>query len=153
MLSICDMIPLFDPSTGLLPPGIYEPSWPEFVARFGWTAHRQALLAGMKMALDALRVAGCHRVYIDGSFVTTKETPGDFDGCWEIDGVDLKHLDPVLMTFAHQRAAQKRKYGGELFPAGAPASQDGTTFVRFFQRDKRTGSAKGIIAFDLGGLP
>ena len=25
-----------------------------------------------------LRAAGCKRVYIDGSFITTKEHPGDF---------------------------------------------------------------------------
>ncbi len=147
------MIPKFDPSTGLLPSGVHKATWEEFVARFGWTPRRLALLAGLKAALDALRVAGCRRAYIDGSFVTAKETPGDFDGCWEVEGVDLARLDPVLKTFANLRAAQKRKYGGELFPADALADLDGTNFLRFFQRDKGSGTAKGIVALELEALP
>jgi hypothetical protein len=67
--------------------------------------------------------------------------------------VDRAQLDPVLKTFTNLRAAQKRKYGGELFPADAPADLDGTNFLRFFQRDKDTAAAKGIVAIDLGGLP
>ncbi|MDQ3701448.1 MAG: hypothetical protein M3442_11080, partial [Chloroflexota bacterium] len=82
------MIPPFEASTGLLPSGVHEATWEEFVARFGWTPHRLALLAGLKAALDALEAAGCPRVYVDGSFVTAKPDPGDFDGCWETDGVD-----------------------------------------------------------------
>ena len=123
------------------------------MARYGSTPHRLALLAGLKAALDALRAAGCRRAYIDGSFVTAKEAPADFDGCWEVDGVDLARLDPVLLTFARRRAAQKRKYGGELFPADWAADAHGTSFLRFFQRDRGSGRPKGIIAIDLGGLP
>lgn len=85
--------------------------------------------------------------------MTAKEAPGDFDGCWGVDGVDLARLDPVLKTFAHLRAAQKRTYGGELFPADAPADLDGTSFLRFFQRDRLTRAAKGIVAIDPGALP
>ena len=62
-------------------------------------------------------------------------------------------LDPVLLTFDNQRAAQKAKYGGELFLADAMADPAGTRFLGFFQRDKNTGLPKGIIALDLGGLP
>src|SRR5918995_1350031 len=107
------MIPPFDPATGLLPPGVHAATWEEIVARFGDTPHRLALLAGLKAALDALRTAGCRRA--------------------DVEGVDLTRLDPVLMTFANLRAAQKRKYGGELFPADAPADRDGTKFLNFFQ--------------------
>ena len=146
------MIPSFEPSTGLLPAGIHEATWEEFVARFGWTPHRLALLAGLKAALDALRVAGCRRAYVNGSFVTAKEAPGDFDGCWETDGVDPARLDPVLVTFDAHRRTQKAKYGGELFFADAPSDPAGTKFLDFFQRD-RSGQPKGIVAFNLGALP
>lgn len=142
------MIPPFDPATGNLPAGVHEATWEEFVARYGSTAHRLGLLAGLKAALDGLRAAGCRQAYVDGSFVTAKEQPGDFDGCWEVAGVDLARLDPVLLTFAQRRAAQKRKYGGELFPADGAADAAGTNFLRFFQRDKDTGQPKGIIALD-----
>jgi len=43
--------------------------------------------------------AGCRTAYVDGSFVTAKEDPEDFDGCWESEGVSLKALDPVLCDF------------------------------------------------------
>ena len=146
------MIPAFEES-GNLPPGIHAATWDEFVARYGSTPRRLALLAGLKAALDALAAAGCGRAYLDGSFVTSKAAPGDFDGCWEVTSVDPDLLDPVLLVFANQRAEQKAKYGGEFFPAEAAADPVGTRFLEFFQRDKQTGDPKGIIAFDLGGLP
>lgn len=123
------------------------------MSRFGWTPHRQVLLAGLRTALDALRNAGCQRAYVDGSFVTAKRTPQDFDGCWDVEGVDLALLDPTLMTFANQREEQKRMYGGELFPSEARASPDGTNFLQLFQRDRFTGAAKGIVMIDLRELP
>jgi hypothetical protein len=145
------MIPPFD-AAGNLPPGVHEATWDEFVARFGTTPRRLALLAGLKAALDALRAAGCRRAHVDGSFVTARPDPGDFDGCWDTAGVDLALVDPVLKTFANRREAQKRKYGGELFPAEWPADPAGTSFLRFFQQDRR-GQPKGIVALDLGVLP
>jgi len=145
------MIPPFD-AAGNLPPGVHEATWDELVARFGTTPRRLALLAGLRAALDALRAAGCRRAYVDGSFVTAKPDPGDFDACWDTVGVDLALVDPVLKTFVNRREAQKRKYGGELFPAEWPADPAGTSFLRFFQQDRR-GQPKGIVALDLGVLP
>ena len=139
----CVMIPEFQPD-GNLPPGIHFATWGELVARFGHTPWRRRLLTGLQEALEQLRSAGCRTVYIDGSFVSDKQTPGDFDGCWEEAGVIYDILDPVLLTFDQQRATQKAKYGGELFPA--------TGFLEFFQIDKERGTPKGIIALDLGGL-
>ena len=95
-----------------------------------------------------LRKAGCRRVYVDGSFVTAKEVPGDFDGCWDPEGVEVGDLDPILLDFSNKRAAQKARYGGELFIAGSPADVAGRTFLDFFQLD-REGNAKGLVAFDL----
>jgi DNA-binding Xre family transcriptional regulator len=115
------MIPAFDGIQGNLPPGIHEATWDEITARFGRTAHRRRLLAGLRQALEALRRAGCRRAYIDGSFVTAKRVPGDFDGCWDAEGVDPDLLDPVLLDFTSFRAAQKGKFGGELFVSGAVA--------------------------------
>jgi hypothetical protein len=139
-------LPPFDPSTGNLPTGIHEATWDELTDVLGSTAHRRQLLAGLLRALRNLRRAGCRRAYIDGSFVTAKPVPADFDGCWEPQGVDPNALDPVLLDFTNRRAAQKAKFGGELFIADA-------RFLDFFQRDKATGDPKGIVSIDLGGLP
>lgn len=145
-------IPPFEDS-GNLPEGIHEATWDEIVDRFGISERRRELLDGLHRALDSLRAAGCRRAYIDGSFVTAKEEPGDFDACWETAGVDALLLDPVLLEFADARAVQKERFRGELFPAEAFAHPDGTRFLDYFQRDKLTGQPKGVVALDLEDLP
>ena len=145
------MIPKFD-RNGLLPPGIHKASWGEFTQRYGGNGWRTLLLSGLKAAILNLKNAGCKMVYVDGSFVTNKEIPGDFDACWEEAGVDPIILDPVLLTFENGRAEQKAKYLGELFPASFIADDDGFFFPDFFQTDRDTGMPKGIIAIDLGEL-
>ena len=72
------MIPDFD-ELGNLTPGIHVATWDEIVQRFGWTSRRRELLAGLNVALELLREAGCRRVLVNGSFVTDKDEPGDID--------------------------------------------------------------------------
>lgn len=146
------MIPAFD-AGGNLPPGIHPASWDEIVTRFTTNSRRRELLDGLLDALRSLRQAGCRTAYLDGSFVTAKDLPGDFDACWEIAGVDPGRLDRELLDFSNRRAAQKARYGGELFPAETAAEPAGTTFLDYFRRDRDTGEPKGIIAIDLGVLP
>ena len=145
------MLPEFT-DNGLLPPGVHWADWDEFVERFGWTPQRRAFLSGLSAALDNLKQAGCRVAYIDGSFVTDKLAPNDYDACWEEDGVDLTALDPALLTFDPGRATQKSKYLGEFFPASDFANANGIPFVEFFQFDRDTEAPKGIVAIDLGGL-
>jgi hypothetical protein len=76
------VIPSVDES-GNLPPGIHPATWEEIMDRYATTEHRVRLLTGLRAALDSLRSAGCRRAYLDGSFVTAKTVPGDFDACWE----------------------------------------------------------------------
>lgn len=136
---------------GLLPPGVHWADWEEVEERFGTNEQRQDLLVGLRAALVALAEVGCRTAYIDGSFVTAKERPNDFDACWDPSGVDLDGLDPVLMDLAHPRTAQKDRYGGELFPNVAQAG-GGSPFLEFFQVDRDTGRPKGIVAMDLRRL-
>ena len=110
-------------------------------------------MSGLKRACTSLKQVGCLRIYIGGSFATNKEFPGDFDVCWADETVDLEKLaeiDPVLLDFKNQRAAQKAKYGGELFLASDIADLDSfEDYLSFFQKDKVSGNTKGIIAIDL----
>ena len=146
------MIPEFE-HDGNLPPGVHLATWEEIRDRFGTTLWRRRLLVGLRTALESLRIAGCQTAYVDGSFVSSKLVPGDFDACWDATGVDLHKLDPVLLKFGAGRAAQKAKFGGEFFPAGMSAGEEERVFLDFFQTDKDTGAQKGIVALDLGGLP
>jgi hypothetical protein len=100
----------------------------------------------------ALRRAHCARMYLDGSFVTEKVRPNDFDGCWDAANVKAVLLDPVLLNFDNGRAAQKQKYRGEMFVADGLNLGVGSTFLDFFQREKLTGLPKGIVGVDLHQL-
>lgn len=145
------MIPPFNTS-GNLPEGIHQATWRAFVERFGINPHRRGLLEGLLAGLKALRKAGCELAYVDGSFVTAKAEPGDFDVCYEGENMLFLLLDPVLKDFSNRRAAQKAKYGGEFFEAEAAATPDGTIYLEFFQRTK-DGKRKGIVALKLKELP
>ena len=112
---------------------------------------RHRLLAGFREACELLRKAGCRLIYLDGSFVTAKERPGDFDACWDIQQADDEVLDPVFWDFSEGRAAQKRRFLGEFFPAQLPEGATGRVFVEFFQVNKLTGEPKGIVAIRLRG--
>jgi hypothetical protein len=102
------MIPFDD--NGYLPPGIHLIEWEEFDEQFNYNFTRQRLFDGLELAMTHLQAAGCRIIYIDGSFVSSKPKPGDFDACWEENGVnmnELKLLAPTLYNFSLQRAEQK----------------------------------------------
>jgi len=146
------LIPRFD-SSGRLPPGIHEATWRQITATLGFTPRRKRLLTGLRKALALLKKSGCRLAYLDGSFVTDKAEPGDFDACWGIDGVDVERLDPVFLDFSNSRARQKLRFLGEFFPAELPEGATGRTFLEFFQLDKDTGEPKGILKIDLKRWP
>lgn len=132
----------------VLPPGLHDATFEEVRARFTINARRRELFKGLYRAFKSLKLAGCTTIYIDGSYVTEKYIPGDYDICWDRTGVDPNKLDPVFLDFKDKRASQKRKYGGEFFPSSAKADVS-HTFLEYFQTDKETGMAKGIIRIQL----
>jgi hypothetical protein len=145
------MLPRADPSTGYLPPGVHNAPWREVAPRFSANNHRTRLVGGLLLALQNLAGAGCRSVLLDGSFVSQKDLPEDYDGAWDTKGVDPHLLDPVLLDFSNGRAAMKSKYLGELFPATAAAAP-GVLYRDFFMKD-RSGIPKGVVNIDLGSLP
>ncbi len=143
------MLPEFTP-TGLLPPGVHETTWVVLSERFGRNLRRQSILQGLRQAALGLKRAGCRRLWIDGSFVTDKRSPGDWDGCWDPVGVDPAKLDRVLFDLSPLgRRRMQAKYMADLFPASVTENQSGLLFVNFFQVDKATGDPKGILLLDL----
>jgi hypothetical protein len=135
------MIPPFN-NLGYLPPGIYEVTWDEFWERFATNIYRKQLLTGLRLALNSLKVAGCQQVYIGGSFVTDKEKPNDYDGCFEVFGIDENKIDPIFLIPDLQ--AQKDKFYGELLP--------NSVMVGFFQNDINR-QPKGVISLNPKTVP
>jgi hypothetical protein len=139
-------LPEFDSDTGYLLAGEHMASWVEVIDRFGWNSVRQAQLEGLREALNLLGIAGCSRVWLNGSFVTAKELPGDFDAVWDDAGVDESLLDPIFFDLSAGRHAQKLRFKGELFPNWVNGSSN-SLFAEFFQQD-RLGRTKGIVVID-----
>ena len=145
------VIPDLGPKTGYLPPSIHDARWCDVVDHFGGNSRRERLLVALLTAFRNLAAAGSRELLLDGSFVTAKALPGDYDATWETAGVNLNRLDPVLLDLAHPRAAMKAKYLGDLFPASVQAAP-GVLFRDFFLTD-RNGVEKGVVLIDLGSLP
>lgn len=145
------MIPLHEEAFGYLPPGIHDATWLEVCTRFGGTQNRKFLLEGLLTACKNLALAGCKTVLLNGSFVTSKVDPEDYDAAWEPVGVELDFLDPVLLDFNSDRRLMKAKYRGDLFPASIQTST-GEIYRDFFKTD-RHGNEKGIVKIDLRSLP
>lgn len=145
------MLPQADSLTGYLPAGVHNAPWGEVAPRFSANTHRTRLVGGLLAALRNLAGAGCRSVLLDGSFVSQKDLPEDYDGAWDTQGVDPYRLDPVLLDFSNARAAMKSKYLGELFPATGTAAP-GILYRDFFMKD-RNGVPKGVVNIDLGSLP
>lgn len=130
------LIPELD-GRGKLPAGVYWVTWEEMVLAFGFTSRRERLLISLNEALRLLKAVGCKSVYIDGSFVTGKPEPGDFDACWAVQGVDAVKLDPVFLDFANSRTRQKNRFLGEFFPASCPKGLAERHFWNFSKLIKR----------------
>jgi hypothetical protein len=146
------MLPPFT-DTGVLPPGVHRASWNEVVERFSGSARREVLLEGLRKAGANLHAAGVRVIWLDGSFVTDKKEPDDWDGVWDPSNADLTKVDPVLIDqadLATGRYRQKAKYNGELLVGVETAT--GMPFQLFFQLDKN-GDPKGIVRLDLRTLP
>ena len=147
------MIPPFVTIIGapwdVLPPGIHSATLTEVAAVYTYNPRRRALYAGLVEAAVHLRQVGCRTVLLDGSYVSAKPIPGDYDACWEPTGVDFGKLDPVFDDFTNGRAAQKIRFGGEFFPSTLIEADSGATFADFFQTEWFTGKKKGILSISL----
>lgn len=123
--------------------------WGQFVANFAWNNRRRFLIGGMRRALLNLQSAGCSAAIVDGSFVSRKEEPEDYDLAFDPVGVNGGLVDPVLRRHDDQRKSMKAKYFGDVFPWGTVACATTRLIYRdFFQRD-RSGVAKGVVLLDV----
>ena len=133
-----------------MPPGIHIATWEEVVARFGGNPQRNRLLDGLRRAVSSLLDAGCPRIYLNGSFVTNKPEPNDFDVTWATEGVDFSKVAPILLDrddlIVNDRRWQLSVFGGELLPD----QYLGLDFLSDF-RTAPSGQPKGVIAIDLIG--
>ena len=144
------MIPEFDPETGYLPygvhDGVYDASWDEFRIRYDVSFRRSAQLVGMKKFFMVLKDVNCKSVIIDGSFVTDKLIPGDYDGTWDTEGVDWSLL--LSSTWFQNKEQMQKEFQGELYAADTTELDTNMLFGEFFQIDE-WGRKKGVVRISL----
>jgi hypothetical protein len=119
---------------GTLDLGIHEMTWEEFCDFFSFSPRRKNLLKGLEKVLVILREIEATHIYIDGSFVTSKLEPGDWDACFES---SVAAANKLICKYPFcDRNAQKELYKGELYYARSEADLFGHTYLEFFQQTK-----------------
>ncbi len=135
---------------GLLPAGIHGAPWTEVETRFGQSARRQRLLAGLRAVLVHLAAAGCQRAWLAGSFVSAKAMPGDVDMVFDVEGVDPNELHPAFHGPAGLPVL-KASFGVDCYPSHLIEADSDLPFVDFFQ-STRDGRPCGVVEVDLSTL-
>lgn len=134
----------------ILPPGEHLYNLNGFKKQFAFNELRLNQYNGLVRALVLLKQAGCRYVYIDGSYVSNKELPGDWDGCYDIRGTVFKRLGVFVdkTDLMNGRKIQKELFLGEMFPSSYIADSQ-LAFLDFFQIEKYSKIRKGIVKLDL----
>jgi hypothetical protein len=88
-------------------------------------------------------------VVIGGSFVTSKEKPGDFEGCFDAATTDtavLIQLEPALVL---GHAAELAARDGGALVAPVYLESMGASMLEFLQFDDRINKRKGVVLVHL----
>jgi len=110
--------------TGWLPKGHHEASWEEAIEHFGGAegSPRRSVTRRLVWFRDRLRALGVRgRLLLDGSYVSTKEAPRDFDVVVvappDIDA--LRELSPELRELLDHGKAEEQGYTVFYAPSGS----------------------------------
>lgn len=113
------MIPPFR-HDGWLPAGHHPAEWDEIIDKFDGPigSRRSIVLASLLIWRDAARDAGLHgRLIIDGSFLSSKPDPGDFDVFLMYDDATKLRLalDAEARALTDLQACHRRGFIGDVF--------------------------------------
>jgi hypothetical protein len=129
-----------------MPPGIHTVTLAEVEAKFAHNVKRKYLFVGLARVVGILIEANCPEVFLDGSYITKKEEPGDYDLCFEPTGLQPTELLRVLLSSKENRKAE---YLGDIFTR-LPVPPYYHDHVAEWQRDGRNDDVvKGILRIDL----
>ena len=136
---------------GWLPEGHYAATWQEVVLRFAGEpdSPRAVILSSLLKWRDAVRTSGmAGLVILDGSFISSKETPGDFDLVFSYDEATeaLIRNDPDARKLTDYQACRALGFLGDIFalPASLQKFSPMLSGLNMFDFD-RQGKPKGVI--------
>lgn len=131
-----------------MPPGVHTVTLTEVENKFAYNVRRKALSAGLSNVIRILKEANCLEVFLDGSYITTKEEPDDYDLCFE--PTDLQPTEE-LRALLSAKENRKTEYLGDIF-ARLPEPPYFFDYVTNWQRDGRNDDViKGILRIELRG--
>jgi hypothetical protein len=143
------MLPAFEPS-GLLPAGVHPATFEVFLARFvSAEASRRRKDLGEQLTRF---VADCklspliRRLYVGGSFVTSKDEPNDFD-CILVFHADPAHAIRPFEYYLLSRRRVRKLFGGDVL-AAAENTPLLTRYLEFFQTTREL-QRTGIVEIEL----
>jgi hypothetical protein len=140
-------------AAGNLPEGIHQQTWSDFAAQFGFSLRRAAILNRVFVVLHHFAQAGITRVFIGGSFVTSKKSPKDMDVLYDTTGADPERVHPGFFDLSRDgRSAMIVMFGAEFFPTNLIEGSTDTPMLTFFQTN-RDGLPVGLIEIELAALP
>ena len=142
------MIPEFR-QDGYLPEGLHLASEAEVTFRFGSaTPRRRRLVIRLRRWIELSRSVGARRLFVDGSFVTSKPERNDVDAVvWLSDDFPdrVSSGDPNAMELEMMLVARQPE---ELF--GAEDQRDWDDWYEFFcQTREGDGRRKGVVEIQL----
>ena len=143
------MIPDFN-SEGYLPPGIHDCTLHELEERFTFNLKRKILFEGLIRLIHKLGSIHCKVVYIDGSFVSSKQLPSDVDVCFECAEEHWEFAILMIGDFWKDQEKFQKEFGCNIFPSNLFTDGGGKLYyLDFFQRIKNTDIPKGILKIKL----
>lgn len=140
---------------GWLPEGHHAVGWEEIAARFGGTpgSHRATIFFRLLKWRDAVRNKGMGgRLILNGSFISEKDTPGDFD-CIFVYNEDSSQIishDAGALALLDNTYC-KGNFGGDVLCFAEASIRDFPQFCRTdsFDRSKVTLQPKGVVEVEI----
>ena len=136
---------------GWLPEGHHETTWEEVITTFGGEpgSRRREVLTRLLQWRNATRTKGMSgSVILDGSFISEKAEPGDFDLIFVYD----EATEQIVAQDADARmllggARCKERFGGDVFSFWITNVRNNPTFCRTdgFDLEKVTQEPKGVV--------
>ena len=141
-------LPLFRPD-GYLPEGVYVCSEAEVIFRFGSSSRRRRRLARrLRRWMELGRQVGARRLLVDGSFVTTKDEPGDIDTVILLPEDFTQQLAREYEPAVELEEMLLTRRPEEIF--AAEDDTDWEAWVDFFSRTREPdGRRKGLVEIRL----
>lgn len=139
---------------GWLPEGHYAASWEEVIDRLGGSpgSLRGQVARNLLSWKDEVKARGVSGwLLLDGSFVSAKEDPSDFDALLVIDEETRKILENDIEARRLLDYSECKNRGFDLLYYFAATVRDYPSLVGLdlWDRDKRTGKLKGVLEVSL----